>query len=328
MEIPREMLIGLYRRMKTIRKTESVVSEVFKAGKLPGWVHLCIGQEAAVAGACAALRKDDWISPTHRGHGQSLAKGMPIVKMMAEMYGKKTGSNKGRGGSMHLCDLENGILCGNAILGAGLPVAAGAAMSAKLSGSDRVALAFFGEGASSEGIVHETMNLAALWMLPVIFFCESNQFAELSHRRVHLKVESLAVRAEGYGMPGVTVDGNDVIAVYRATTEAVRRAREGGGPTLVDAVTCRLHGHYEGDPQAYRTAQELERARSDDPISRFERQLFADGILDDDRKRRILDEIDREVEAAVRFAESSDVPDPSEASDFVYFHNEVLERQI
>lgn len=311
-------MIAMYRMMNLIRRFELRASELFKDGKFPGWIHVCIGQEASVTGACFALRPDDYICPTHRGHGQSLAKGMSPEKMMAELFGKKAGTNLGRGGSMHLTDMEKGVLCGIAILGDGLPMAAGAAMSAKLSGNGRVAMGFFGEGASNEGIVHETMNIAALWELPVIFFCESNQYAELSHRSAHLKVDSIAKRAAGYGMPGVTVDGNDVLEVLRFASEAVDRARAGKGPTLIDSVTCRLHGHYEGDPQAYRIPGDIDEWRKKDPIALFEAKLVKKGILDEKAKTVILAEVDRTIEEAVEFAEMSPFPAPEEALDLVY----------
>ncbi len=318
MEPSPELKLRMYGMMNLIRRFESRASELFKSGKFPGWIHVCIGQEASVTGACFALRGDDYVCPTHRGHGQSLAKGMSPSRAMAELYGKKTGSNRGRGGSMHLCDVEHGVLCGVAILGAGLPFAAGVAMGEKLKGTDRVALAFFGEGASNEGIVHETMNLAALWDLPVVFFLESNQYAELSHKSCHHKLDTLARRAEGYGMPGISVDGNDVLEVYRVTAEAVERARAGKGPTLVDSITCRLHGHYEGDPQAYRIPGDVDEWRRKDPIDRIEKSLVADRILTEDMRREILDEVDRTIEQAVRYAEESPQPDPGEARELVF----------
>lgn len=318
MEASGKLKLRMYSMMQLIRKFETRSSELFKDGKFPGWIHVGIGQEASVTGACFALGPGDYICPTHRGHGQCLAKGMSPDRMMAELFGKKTGTNLGRGGSMHLCDMEKGILCGIAILGDGLPMAAGAAMSAKLAGNGRVALGFFGEGASNEGIVHETMNLAALWDLPVIFFCESNQYAELSHRSAHLKVDTIAKRAAGYGMSGVTVDGNDVLEVLRVTCEAVERARTGKGPTLIDSVTCRLHGHYEGDPQAYRISGDIGEWRKKDPIALFEGKLMKEGILNEKSKDAVIAEVDRTIAAAVEFAEKSPYPTPEEALELVY----------
>ena len=315
--IPPEMMLRMYEMMNLIRKFEQRAGELFKDQKFPGWIHLCIGQEASVTGACFALREQDYICPTHRGHGQCLAKGMPPHKMMAELYGKKTGSNMGRGGSMHLSYIEKGILCGIAILGGGLPMGAGVAMSAKLSGQDKVVLGFLGEGASNEGIVHETMNIAGLLDLPIIFFCESNQYAELSHRDLHIKIDTIAKRAEGYGIPGVKVDGNDVLEVYRVTQDAVKRASEGKGPTLIDSITCRWHGHYEGDPQVYRK-ETKEDLLKNDPISRMEKKLFETGILDEKSKKEIFLNINQIIVFAEEFAESSPFPQPEEALELVY----------
>ncbi len=318
MEISPEIKIRMYKMMNLIRSFENRGAELFKNGKFPGWIHLCIGQEASVTGSGFALRKDDYICPTHRGHGQCLAKGMPPQKMMAELYGKKTGSNKGRGGSMHLIDLEQGILCGIAILGGGLPFGAGVAMSSKLKERDNVVLGYFGEGASNEGIVHETMNLASVWKLPMIFFCESNQYAELSHRDFHLNIDTIAKRAAGYGIPGITVDGNDVLKVYEATIKAAERARKGEGPSLIDSVTCRWHGHYVGDPQAYRKEGDLEEWKKKDPILLFEKKLFKEGLLDEKKKKDILDEVEETIAAAEEFAEKSEYPEPEEALEGVY----------
>jgi pyruvate dehydrogenase E1 component alpha subunit len=314
----KDLMLQMYERMVLIRRFETRSAELFKAGKFPGWIHVCIGQEASVTGSCFALREDDFICPTHRGHGQALAKGMDPRKMMAELYGKKTGCSQGRGGSMHQADISKGVLCGIAILGGGLPFGAGVAMASKLRGKDQVVLGFFGEGASNEGIVHETMNLAAVWNLPMIFFCESNQYAELSHRDFHLKIDTLAKRAEGYGMPGETVDGNDVLDVYRATSEAVKRAREGGGPSLIDSITCRWEGHYVGDPQAYRKEGDLQEWMQKDPIARLEEGLRKADLLDESAKDGVLRRVDEMIAEAERFAESSPYPAPEEALDLVY----------
>jgi acetoin:2,6-dichlorophenolindophenol oxidoreductase subunit alpha len=318
MKISKDLKLKMYSTMSLVRRFEQRSMELFKNGKFPGWIHVCIGQEASVTGACLALNPDDYIAPTHRGHGQCLAKGMDPKDMMAELYGKKTGCCLGRGGSMHMADMSKGILCGIAILGGGLPFAAGVAMSAKLRKTGQVVLGFFGEGASNEGVVHETMNLAALWDLPMIFFCETNQYAELSHRDFHLKVDTIAKRGEGYGMPGVQVDGNDVIAVYTATAKAAKRAREGKGPTLIDSITCRWEGHYVGDPMVYRKEGELEEWKKKDPILNLENDLFEAGILNEKAKKAIVAEIDRQIAGAEQHAESSPFPAPEEALEYVY----------
>jgi TPP-dependent pyruvate/acetoin dehydrogenase alpha subunit len=219
---------------------------------------------------------------------------------------------------MHMADMSKGILCGIAILGGGLAFGAGVAMSAKLRKSGQVVLGFFGEGASNEGIVHETMNIAALWDLPMIFFCESNQYAELSHRDFHLKVDTIAKRAEGYGMPGVTVDGNDVLEVYEAVAAAAQRAREGKGPTLIDAITCRWEGHYVGDPMVYRKEGELDAWKKKDPIMKLEKALVKGGMLTEKEKDKMIREIDKAIADAEQFAEASPFPKPEEALEHVY----------
>jgi acetoin:2,6-dichlorophenolindophenol oxidoreductase subunit alpha len=318
MGVSQELQRKMYEMMNLVRRFESKSAELFKDGKFPGWIHVCIGQEASVTGAGLALREDDFIAPTHRGHGQCLAKGMDPKKMMAELYGRKTGACLGRGGSMHLADKDKGILCGIAILGGGLPFASGVAMANKLKGTDQVVLGFFGEGASNEGVVHETMNIAALWNLPIIFFCESNQYAELSHRDFHLKIDSVASRAAGYGMPGETVDGNDVLAVYDAASRAVERARQGKGPSLIDAITCRWEGHYVGDPMAYRPEGDLEKWKKKDPIPRLEKKMMKEGTLDEATKAAIIAAIDKSIEEAIAFAEASPFPAPEEALELVY----------
>jgi len=317
MEPTKELMLQMYERMTLIRRFEQRSAELFKNNKFPGWIHVCIGQEASVTGSGAALREDDFICPTHRGHGQALAKGMDPKKMMAELYGKKTGCSQGRGGSMHMADMKKGVLCGIAILGGGLPFGSGVAMSCKLKGTDQVVLGYFGEGASNEGIVHETMNLAAVWNLPMIFFCESNQYAELSHRDFHLKVDTVAKRAEGYGMPGFKVDGNDVLEVYRVTSEAVQRARKGGGPTLIDSITCRWDGHYVGDPQAYRKEGDLVEWMKKDPITRLEKKLMDKGLLNEAAKQAMIARVDQTIAEAEAFAEASPYPAPEEANELV-----------
>jgi len=318
MRISKDLKLKMYYTMNLIRRFEQRSTELFKNGKFPGWIHVCIGQEASVTGACLTLDNDDFISPTHRGHGQCLAKGMEPRDMMAELYGKITGCCKGRGGSMHMADTSKGILCGIAILGGGLPFGAGVAMSSKLRKSNQVVLGFFGEGASNEGVVHETMNIAALWDLPMIFFCESNQYAELSHRDFHLKIDTVAKRAQGYGMPGVTVDGNDVIEVYLAVSKAVKRARDGKGPTLIDSVTCRWEGHYVGDPMVYRKEGELDSWKKKDPILKLEKMLMKEGVLDAKAKQKIIKEIDASIADAEEFSENSPYPEPESALEHVY----------
>jgi pyruvate dehydrogenase E1 component alpha subunit len=318
MSVPSDMLLEMYRMMVTIRRFEEKVSELFKAGLLPGWTHLCIGQEAGVVGACSALRTDDYITSTHRGHGQALAKGVSLKGIMAELMGRKDGVCEGKGGSMHVADSKVGAMGGIAILGAGAPIACGAGLSAKLRKSGQVALTFFGDGASNQGVVHEAMNLAGLWKLPVIFFVESNQWAELSRRSSHLCIDTLALRAPGYGMPGVTVDGNDVEAVHEATATAVSRARSGEGPTLIDSITYRWDGHYVGDPVVLRPEGELAAWIERCPIKRFEDRLSRAGLLDEAHRARIRADVDAAVTEAVEFGKQSPWPPAEDLHRNVY----------
>lgn len=318
MDIPKEKLLEMYEMMIRVRHFEEKVKELFKAGMFPGWTHSCIGQEAGVVGAGAALRKDDYMTSTHRGHGQTISKGVSLKGIMAELMGKKDGVCKGKGGSMHIGDASVGAMGGIAILGGGTPIACGAALSAKLRGTDQVALTFFGEGASNQGVVHEALNIAALWKLPVIFFIESNQWAELSRRPSHLCIETLALRAQGYGMPGVTVDGNDVMAVYEAVSKAAARGRKGEGPTLIDSITYRWDGHYVGDPVVLRPEGELEEWMKKCPIKRFEERLYKEGILDDAKKAAITKKVDAEIEEAIEFAKQSPFPPVEDMYKNVY----------
>jgi pyruvate dehydrogenase E1 component alpha subunit len=308
----------MYEKMVTIRRFEEKVKELAKGGALPGWSHVCIGEEAGVVGSCRALKKDDYMTATHRGHGQTIAKGVGLRGLMAELMGKKDGVCQGKGGSMHVADAEFGAVGGIAILGAGVPIACGAGLSAKLRGSGQVALSYFGDGASNQGVVHEAMNIAGLWKLPVIFFVESNQWAELSRRSSHLCIETLATRAAGYGMPGVKVDGNDVVAVYEETTKAVERARKGEGPTLIDSITYRWDGHYVGDPVVLRPDGELEEWMEKCPIKRLEKRLYQEGHLDDARKAEIEKKVDAEIEAAVEFGHQSPLPPVEDLYKNVY----------
>ena len=244
-----DSLLDLLRVMLEIRHFEMKAGSLFAAGQLPGFIHLSIGQEAVAAGVSSVLRPDDYITTTHRGHGHCLAKGGGLLPMMAELYGSSEGYLKGRSGSMHIADPSIGILGANAIVGAGIPIAVGAAFSAAVRGEDRVSVAFFGEGAVAQGVFHESMNLAAVWGLPMIFVCENNQYAELSHVSVHLSAADVADFAAPYRMPAEQVDGNDVLAVQSAAERAVERARPGGGPALIECRPCRWRGHFEGGPQ-------------------------------------------------------------------------------
>jgi len=313
-----EQMLGLYTTMKRIRMFEKRVSELFAGGKIPGFVHLYVGEEAVAAGVCAALKPGDWITSTHRGHGHLLAKGGDPKLMMAELFGKKTGYCKGKGGSMHIADIELGILGANGIVGGGPPIAAGAALAAQYQGTDSVSICFFGDGASNQGTTHEAMNLAACWKLPLVFVVENNRFGEFTHQSRHQTIEDIADRAAGYDIPGVVVDGNDVTAVFEAASEAVSRARQGKGPTLLECKTYRVHGHFEGDAMAYRDEEEAREWMARDPIDQFQKKLFDKGILTPEKQEEIRSAIERELEEAVRFAEESPFPDPAELTTDVY----------
>lgn len=314
-----ELLCRFYRTMVTIRFFEQTVEKHFLAGEIPGFVHLYIGEEAIATGVCANLTKDDYIASTHRGHGHSIAKGADVSRMMAEIFGRKTGYCKGKGGSMHIADFSVGMLGANGVVGGSLPLATGAALAAKMLGQKRVAVAFFGDGASNRGTFHESANLASVWKLPVIFLCENNQYASTTPYRSSTSVEDIADRARGYGMPGVIVDGNDVFAVYEAAKAAVERARDGGGPSLVEAKTYRIKGHFVGDPELYRSKEEVQEIfAKTDPISRFERQVSSEGSLSREKLDSIKLEVQELIDKALAFAKESPEPDPSELFSDVY----------
>lgn len=312
MEVDRTTKLELYGTMIRIRRFEEVVIELFARGKIPGFLHSYLGEEAVAAGACAHLRSDDYITSTHRGHGHILAKGARTDLAMAELFGKRTGYCHGKGGSMHIADPDIGILGAIGIVGAGLVIANGAAFSAQYRGTDQVTVCFFGDGASNTGTFHEGLNLASLWQLPVIFVCENNAYAESTPQRDHQRIKDVAIRAQSYDMPSCIVDGNDVLAVYEAVGEAVTRARSGGGPTLIEAKTYRIRGHYEGDPQNYRTREEVDLWRERCVIRRFREVLLKDGVAEDELDA-IDAKIEAELEAAIAFAEESPLPDVSEA---------------
>ncbi|MCY3652058.1 MAG: thiamine pyrophosphate-dependent dehydrogenase E1 component subunit alpha [bacterium] len=308
----------IHRTMVRIRVFESRVEELFKAGKLPGFVHTYIGQEAIAAGVCAALQPDDYITSTHRGHGHAIAKGMTMGPIMAELYGKETGACRGRGGSMHVADFSVGMLGANGIVAGGLGIATGAALSARYRESGQVAVGFFGDGGINKGTFHEALNFAAAHRLAVVFVCENNQYAQFTSRLRTTSVENLADRAAAYGIPGITVDGNDPNQTHLRSMEAVERARSGLGPSLLNMETYRFGGHYVGDAEVYREASEVEDRRQSDPIRTWERALSDHGIMTEVGLKTIWKEAEAETEAAVRYAENSPDPEVSTALDFVF----------
>lgn len=303
-----------YATMYRMRRFEQEVFEFYKRGLMPGLAHLYLGEEAVATGICAALEDRDYIGSTHRGHGHLIARGADLNKMMAEILGKEAGYSKGKGGSMHIMAVEKGILGANGIVGGGIPIATGAAYGALLKGTDQVSVAFFGDSASNEGTFHESINMAAAWNLPVIYVIENNLYGiSVDIRRV-TKEHQLSKRAVAYGIPGVTVDGNDVFAVYEAAQEAVRRARAGEGPTIIECLTYRWQGHHVGDPGVYRPQEEVDEWKIKEPLA----ELEGLGLISDEEIAAIKDSVEEEVKAACRFAEESPYPAPEEAFEDVF----------
>ena len=318
MAISKEKMIQMYKTMYRIRQFESKLQQFFADGKIPGFVHLYLGEEAVAAGACAALEKEDYITSTHRGHGHLIAKGGDLKKMMAEIYGKSTGYCKGKGGSMHIADVDLGILGANGIVGGGGPIAAGAGMAIQYRGDSQVAVCFFGDGASNQGTTQEALNLASAWQLPVVFVNENNGYGISCHISKSMAITDIADRAAGYDMPGVIVDGNDVIAVHEAISAAVDRARKGEGPSLVECKTYRWRGHFEGDACTYREPGELEDWVKKDPIPRFAQKMLDDKILTQKELDQHHADIDTELEEAIVFAEESPLPEPADMFEDIY----------
>jgi TPP-dependent pyruvate/acetoin dehydrogenase alpha subunit len=318
-ELTREKLSWLYATMSLIREFEERLKRLVEQGVPVGAVHYYTGQEAVAAGVCGALAPDDWIASTHRGHGHCIAKGVDVCAMMAELFGKASGTNGGKGGSMHVTDVTKGMLGVNPIVGAGVAHAVGAALSAKIRKTRQVAVAFFGDGAANIGTVHESMNMASIWQLPVIFVCENNGYAQATPAEYALSIKDVADRAAAYSMPGVIADGQDAIAVWEAADAAVERARGGGGPSLVECKTYRYYGHHQGDtPLRYRTAEEERLARERDCLLRFRERMRLGGPL----TITDLDDIDRHtkqrIDAAVEFAKASPLPDPADLRTHVF----------
>jgi TPP-dependent pyruvate/acetoin dehydrogenase alpha subunit len=306
-------LDALFASMALIRAFETRVAELYRAGEIPGFVHTSLGQEAVAAGVGLALRPDDYLATTHRGHGHCLAKGVDVDGMMAELFAKATGLCHGKGGSMHVADPRLGVLGANAIVGASLPLAVGAALSSKLRRQDRVAVAFFGEGAVNQGMFHEGVNLAAVWDAPVLFVCENNVYAEFTDSRTMSRVPRVADRASAYGVAASTIDGNDVEAVHEAAREAIDRCRTGRGPFLLEAETYRWHGHYEGDAQPYKPAEESEAWRALDPLGIAEGRLRERGEASAEQLEAVHVRARERVEAAVEGARAAPPPAPEEA---------------
>lgn len=318
MELTDKDLLAMYRWMVLGRLFEEKTFELLKLGKLVGFHHPNVGQEAVDVGTCYNLRRDDTIMPTHRGKLKYLMKGVEMKTMWAGMYGRRNGSGKGIGPASHSGDNSIGLLAGTGLIGSGIPISTGAALAMKLKKMDSVALHFFGDGASNRGDFHEALNMAGVMKLPIVYVCDNNCYAVSTHQSCAMAIEDIAVRAAGYGFPGVVVDGNDVLAVYEATQEAIARARRGEGPTLIECKTYRWYGHSIGDPQEYRTQDEVARWKERCPIRRFEEHLMKRGLMDETRKQEIYNGVSIEIEEGVRFAEESPLPSPEDLRGCVY----------
>jgi len=310
-DLTKDKAKSIYKSMEDIRNFEENVKRFFAAGEIPGFVHLYAGEEAIAVGICAHLTDEDYITSTHRGHGHCIAKGGDLNGMMAEIFGKSTGLCKGKGGSMHIADMDKGILGANGMVGGGFGLAVGAAYRNKYKKTDRVAVCFFGDGASNEGVFHECLNMASIWKLPVIFVCENNLFAESTPQWYASASRTIAERAAAYNMPGVRVNGKDVVAVYEAAGEAIERARKGEGPTLIECVTYRNHGHFEGDEQTYKAPSGEEKEWANvDPLDVFRQYAIENGLLTEEELNQLREESIRDIEAAIQFAKESPEPTP------------------
>ncbi|MFB3925153.1 MAG: thiamine pyrophosphate-dependent dehydrogenase E1 component subunit alpha [Syntrophales bacterium] len=314
----KEKLLEMLYLMVKVRRVEERLTEEFAAGKIPGFIHVGIGQEGVAVGVCSCLKTEDYIFTTHRGHGQAIAKKIDLKRFMAEIYGRKDGFCKGKSGSMHIASKADGVIGSNGIVGGSLPISLGTAYAAKYRGEDRVTVCFFGDGASNQGTFHESLNIAALWNLPVIFCCENNGWAQFTAQKVYMKLENISKRAESYGMAGVTVDGNDVLKVRNEAEKAVARARKGEGPTLLECKTHRWLGHYVGDAQKYRLPEEIKEVRKYDPIVRFEKYLIESKYVGPEYLGTIENKVRSEIDEAVRFAESNPIADVDELYADVY----------
>jgi len=311
-------IVEMYKTMLKIRKFEQVAMNTFAEGKIPGFVHLYIGEEAVATGVCANLKDSDYITSTHRGHGHILAKGGDLKFMMAELFGKATGYCKGKGGSMHIADATKGILGANGIVGAGHNIAVGAGLSAQYRGTDQVCVCFFGDASTNQGTFHESLNMASVWKLPVVFVCENNLYGISMSQSRHQAIKDVADRGVAYNVPGIVVDGNDVFAVYEAAEEAIKRAREGKGPTLIECKTYRHRGHFEGDPCVYKPTEEQEEWLAKDPIPRFEKYLVENEILTEEKLKEVQNKVESEIDEAVDFANNSPYPELESVLEDVY----------
>ncbi len=320
MNLTREQLLDAYRKMRMIRAFEEKLGELVAAGKMGGFMHLYAGEEAVAVGVCAQLGQRDTVASTHRGHGHCIAKGVDVGAMMAELFGRASGTCKGKGGSMHIADVEKGMLGANGIVGAGIPLTTGAALTAKLKRSGGVAVAFFGDGATNQGAFHESLNMAANWKLPALYVVENNGFGEFTPTEFVVPVKDIAVRAGSYAMESAIADGMDFFDVYEKAGEALEHCRSGHGPVLLECKTYRFAGHFVGDPLVYRSKEEAEDwIQNRDPLDRFESHCVEAQLVDADDLRQIDHAVQEELEAAVEAAEAAPFPDLSEITTDVYY---------
>ena len=317
----KELLVNLFRTMLKIRLFEDNVVKLFAGGELNGDIHSYAGEEAVATGVCLNLTENDYITSTHRCHGHCIAKGLNLDEMMAELYGKETGCCKGRGGSMHIADASKGVLSANGIVGGGIPSTVGAALSCQYQKNGRIAVSFFGDGATGQGGFHESVNLSAVWKLPIIFVCENNLYAQSTSINDNSPVKDIADRARAYNIPGVILDGMDVLDVYNKMNKIVNDVRNGKGPVLVEAKTYRYKGHWEGDPLLYRTKDEVEEWMKKDPIDRLKKELLKDNILEEADIAKMKNEITSEIENAIEFARKSPEPLKESALDYIFSEN-------
>jgi pyruvate dehydrogenase E1 component alpha subunit len=316
-KLGKKKLIQFYEKMVRIRRVEEKLMEVFSNAEIPGFIHACIGQEATPVAVCSQLKDTDYVSATHRGHGHALAKGIDLKLFMAELFGKKNGLCRGRSGSMHLADRNLGILGANGIVGGGIPIATGAAFATRYKKTGQVTVCFFGEGASDEGTFHESLNIASIRKLPIVYVCENNGWAQFTPQSIHMPVYNVADRVVAYNIPGVAVP-NDFFKIYEEAGKAVEGARNGKGPSLIEVRSTRWYGHFVGDAQKYRSEEDIETARKDDCIEYFEKKLIRDKMLRQKDVQEIEKKIHEEIEEAVNFARESPFPDDSELMEDLY----------
>jgi TPP-dependent pyruvate/acetoin dehydrogenase alpha subunit len=309
--LSKEKMISFYTQMIKIRKVEEKLMEVFAKGEIPGFIHVCIGQEATPVAVCSHLNDSDYMANTHRGHGHALAKGINTNMFMTELFGRSNGPCRGRAGSMHLADMSLGVLGANGIVGGGIPIANGAAFASMYKKTNQVTICFFGEGATNEGTFHESLNLASVMNLPIVFVCENNGWAEFTPQSVHMTIKDVSDRAASYNIPGKTVS-NDFLEIYVAAAEFIKRARQGKGPSLLEVKSSRWHGHYVGDAQKYREPKEIDAAMKSDCIARFEAYLLKNKIINKKTNHKIMTSIEQEIDSAVKFARQSPLAEPSE----------------